>query len=310
MNTNYHLLIEEYVKRKRYRQINSVLLWQDGEFLAKCFFNGFDENSRNVIKSVAKSITSVAAGIMIDKGLLKSVDEPVYKFIPQFNEGRDLRHRNMTVRHLLTMTSGIYWIGGVHYHCPMLDQMFRSDDWMEYIADITLKDAPGTKYVYKEWDIILLAEVLNRVSGDVYEFTNDNLYKPLGIESEGWFQTASGTYYTVGNNDENEKISDLTAMEMFKIGKLFLEDGICEGKRIISKEYIDMAISPSAAETEYGFMWWRGEDWYGCRGYGGQSITVVPKKKLIMVTQVTPTARGMGYDDLIWSIIEETGNLS
>ena len=287
-------IIDNYIKRKKYRQINSVLLWLNGEFVANCYYNGFDENSRNVIKSVAKSITSAVAGIMIDKGLLKSVDEPVYKFIPQFNEGRDLHHRMITVRHLLTMTSGIYWQGGVHYHCPMLDQMFRSDNWIGHIADIVVVDIPGTKYLYKEWDILLLAEVLNYISGDLYEFTNQNLYKPLGIESKGWFQSASGTYYTIGNNDKNEKLSDLTAMELFKIGKLFLDNGVYEDKQILSKKYIDMAIAPSPAESGYGFMWWRGDEWYGCRGYGGQSITVVPKKKLIMVTQATPTARGMG----------------
>lgn len=301
-------IIDNYIKRKKYRQINSVLLWHNGEFVANCYYNGFDENSRNVIKSVAKSITSAVAGIMIDKGLLKSVDEPVYKFIPQFNEGRDLHHRMITVRHLLTMTSGIYWQGGVHYHCPMLDQMFRSDNWIGHIADIVVVDIPGTKYLYKEWDILLLAEVLNYISGDLYEFTNQNLYKPLGIESKGWFQSASGTYYTIGNNDKNEKLSDLTAMELFKIGKLFLDNGVYEDKQILSKKYIDMAIAPSPAESGYGFMWWRGDEWYGCRGYGGQSITVVPKKKLIMVTQATPTARGMGYHDLIWDIIGEMEN--
>ncbi len=241
---------------------------------------------------------------MIDRGMLKSVDEPVYRFIPQFHEGRDMRHRNITLRHLLTMSSGLYWIGGVHYHCPMLDEMFRTDDWMGYIADITVKDVPGTKYVYKEWDIILLTEVLNHVSGDIYAFINDNLYQPLGIQSAGWFQTAAGTYYTNGTNDKNEKRSDLTAMEMFKIGQMFLQDGIYQDKQIVSKEYIKMAISPSPANPGYGFMWWRGEGWYGCRGYGGQSITVVPKKKLIMVTQAAPTARGMGYDDFIWDTID------
>ncbi len=154
----------------------------------------------------------------------------------------------------------------------------------------------------------MLAEVLNHISGDLYEFTNQNLYKPLGIESEGWFQSASGTYYTVGNNDKNEKLSDLTAMEMFQIGKLFLENGIYKDKQIISKEYIDMATAPSPAQSGYGFMWWRDNQWYACRGYGGQSITVVPKKKLIMVTQATPTARGMGYNHLIWDIIGKIEN--
>ena len=200
------------------------------------------------------------------------------------------------------MKSRIYWTGEVHYHCPMLYQMFRSENLIEHISDIAVTDIPETRNISQEWDIILLAEVLNHISGDLYEFTNQNLYKPLGIESEGWFQPASGTYYTVGNNDRNEKLSDLTAMEMFQIGKLFLENGIYKDKQIISKEYIDMATAPSPAQSGYGFMWQRDNQWDGCRGYGGQSITVVPEKKMIMVTQATPTARGMGYNDLSWDI--------
>ena len=104
---------------KRYSLwLRIILLWQEGEFLAKCFYNGFDENRRNVIKSVAKSITSVAAGIMLDRGLLKSVDEPIYKFIPQLNEGRDLRHVMITVvpkKKLIMVTQATPTARGMSY---------------------------------------------------------------------------------------------------------------------------------------------------------------------------------------------------
>lgn len=85
--------INAYIRKKHYRQVNRVLLYQSGSILADLYYNGFNEKSRNVIKSVAKSILSVGTGIALDKGLLKSLDEPICQWIPQFNEGRDPSHR-------------------------------------------------------------------------------------------------------------------------------------------------------------------------------------------------------------------------
>ncbi len=297
--------IDDFIRIKHYRQINSVLLHRDGDMIAQCYYNGFTENSRNVIKSVAKSIMSICAGIAFDKGLFKSLDEPICKYIPEFNEYREPLHRAITIRHLLTMTSGIYWVGGVHYHCPMLTQMRISEDWISHIADCATRDMPGTKYNYKEWDVILLAKVLDCICGDMFDYINENLYLPLGIESERWYKSPCGVYYSVaeGNVEADECASSLTALEMLKIGQLFLQNGVWEGQQIISEEYIRQAISPIKSNPGYGMLWWCGDDWYGGRGYGGQSITVVPDKKTIVVTQATPTPRAMSYDEVIWHCV-------
>jgi CubicO group peptidase (beta-lactamase class C family) len=174
--------IDEYIKKRHYRQINSVLIWKDNEMSAQRYYNGYDENSRNVIKSVAKSIMSICTGIALDKGLIKSLDEPIFSFIPEFNENRDPRHRLITIRHLLTMTSGIYWNGGIHYHCPMMSQMRNSGNWISHIANCAVSDTPGTKYNYKEWDIILLARLFSqKIMSDTIELDKTTIlnYKLL-----------------------------------------------------------------------------------------------------------------------------------
>lgn len=86
----------------------------------------------------------------------------------------------ITVRHLLTMTSGICWNGGVHYHCPMMRQLRDSGDWISHIADRAVADVPGTKYNYKEWDVILLAKLLDKACGDMFDFMDENLFRPWG----------------------------------------------------------------------------------------------------------------------------------
>ena len=163
-------------------QINSIVVWEDGETRAQCFFNGYTAASRHVIRSVFKSILSVGIGIAQDEGLL-NVRDSVMKHLPAFGEGRDMRHRLITVEHLLTMTSGIFWQGGVHYHCPLMAAMRRSGSWVDYIADCMVRDMPGTVYNYKEFDVILLSAILSKVTGDAFDYINDKLFAPLDIQS-------------------------------------------------------------------------------------------------------------------------------
>lgn len=300
--------ISQYIAQKRYRKINSVLIWQDGEILSENYDNGFTPLSRNVLNSVVKSILSLAAGVALDRGLLPGPDVAVADYIPVLREGRDPLHPLITLRHLLTMSSGIYWNGGIHYHCPMMEQLRRSGDWLSHIADCTVADLPGTRHNYKEFDVILLTAVLQEVCGDLYDFIDWEIYAPLGIHSGRWYQSPCGIYYSVGGGKEEDQFpAALTAREMLQLGRLCLDGGVYEGRRIVSESYLREALAPSAADAGYGFLFWLGEGWYACRGYGGQRIHVFPEKRLIAVMQATPSSRGMAYDDLIGFVENRVG---
>ncbi len=297
--------ITDYITRHRYRQINSVLVWQDGKVIAENYYNGFTCESRNVLCSVAKSILSLAVGIALDTGLLPGLDVPAADYLPALREGRDPLHPLITVRHLLTMTSGIYWNGGVHYHCPMMEQIRRSRNWVFHIADCAVADLPGTRQNYKEFDVILLTAILESVCGDLFDFINQRLYLPLGIKSGRWYKSPCGVYYSVGDGDDtHENASNLTAREMLAIGQLCLSHGNFNGKQIVSERYLSDAVSfpADSPNPNYGYLFWLGEDWYACRGYGGQRIHMFPEENMVVITQATPTSRGMAYDDLIWEI--------
>ena len=265
----YDEVIYNYMKSAHHPQVNSILVWDKGEMLAECYFNGCNEMSRHPIKSIVKSIVSIGIGMAYDEGRLK-LDDPIGKYIPEFDEKRDIRHKRIKIEHLLTMSSGINWRGGVHYHCPMMDAMRKSGKWIDYIADCAITEVPGTCHNYKEWDVILLADILSKVTGDCFDYINEKLYKPLGIQSDRWFKSPDGVYYSVALNEE-EKKSDLTAKELLSIGILFYQEGIWEDRRLLSKAYIEKAIAPSSQDENYGYLWWRGKDWYGCRGYGIQN---------------------------------------
>lgn len=290
--------INELVKSSHHPQLNSVIVWEDGQIQAECYFNGFTAETRHNIKSVVKSILSIGIGIAQDEGLL-NVDDKISKYLMEFNEGRNLRHRMITIKHLLTMSSGIFWQGGVHYHCPMMDAMRRSRNWVDYIADCKVTETPGALHNYKEFDVILLSAILSKVTGDAFDYINEKVFTPLEIYNERWIKSPDGVYYSPALDKEEEAVSALTAREMLKIGQLFLQKGIWNGKQIISKEYIEAAVSPSPQNSGYGYLWWLGQDWYGCRGYGGQAVTVFPEQNKIVVTQATATSRPLAYED-IW----------
>ena len=284
----YHL--DEYIKEKRYRLINSVLLIVDGETVIERYYNRRDELSRNNLKSMWKSILSLCAGICLDRGLIARPDQPVADFLPQFAAGVHPYHRLITVEHLLTMSSGIYWNGGVHYHCPMMEQICRADDQLAEIADVAMSDLPGTRFDYKEFDVILLSALLGRaVGGSVFEFCRDNLYSPLGIESGRWPTLRGGVEYTVTRGEEQ---SDLSARDLARIGALLLEN---DGS-LVSRDYVGRATSPSAVNAGYGYLIWLRENGFEFSGFGGQQVIIIPDKRIVYVIQATPHA----LEQILW----------
>ena len=293
--------IYEIMASAHHPQVNSIVIWENGKIQAECYFNGFHGGTRHNIKSVAKSILSIGIGIARDEGLL-STEDRISEYLPEFAQQRDMRHRLIRIRHLLTMSSGIFWQGGVHYHCPMMDAMRRSGDWVDYIADCKVKDVPGTLFQYKEFDVILLSAILTKVTGDAFDYINAKLLQPLEIHNDRWWKPA-GVYYSPALDKESESVSALTAKEMIRIGQLFLQKGKWNGTQIISGEYIQSATEPSPANPGYGFLWWLGRDWYGCRGFGGQSVTVFPDQNKIVVMQASVTDRPLSYEDIVFADI-------
>lgn len=319
--------LDNYISQKHYRLVNSVLFYKDGKLLAERYYNKFTKESRNNIKSVWKSIISICAGICLSKGFIKSFDEPVSNYIPLFDGSRHPYHQMLKIKHLLTMTSGIYWNGGIHYHCPMLVQCLRSGNITEYISDIYMKDLPGSSLVYKEWDIMLASEVIHKASGmNTYDLCDKYLYQPLGIQSGRWFTSQDGICYTIpGNNfpgtdgDAEEAKSDLCARDMAKIGFIMLNQGTYNEIKILPEETARLLITPASTilgskpskDTkwleDYGMFWWLGNGCYSAKGFGGQQITIIPDKNIVCVIQAKATASGKIYDDLLPFIMEYYG---
>lgn len=306
--------LDVYIKQKQYPLVNSVLVIADGETIVERYYNRYTADSRNNIKSVWKSILSVTLGICLDKGWIRSINDPVALYLPDFAQGKHPFHRMMTIKHLLTMSSGIYWNGGVHYHCPMMAQMRMTDDWILFLSEVAMADRPGTRFVYKEWDVILLSAIIGQAAQKcAYEICAEYLYLPLGINSGPWGQSPRGVCYTVLDGVEQD--SDLSARDMAKIGILMLNSGCYDGQRIVSAEYVRETLTPSAANKGYGYLWWLYGRHYRGMGFGGQEINVYPATEaqpaaIITVIQATATLRSKSYSDISEFVISKWINAS
>ena len=311
VNHEFLSQLDDYIAAKRYRLVNSVLVYENDELVFQRFYNGFDENTVNHLCSTWKSILSITLGICLDKGIITSIDDPIRRYLPEFAQNITPWHNRITIRHLLTMSSGIHFVGGVHYHCPMLEQMRRSKNWIEHIADVQMKVAPGTFFLYKEWDVLLLSAVIGKACGGLaWDIVREFLYEPLEIFGEKWLVQNNLSYNAdLTHSQPTDESDKLSAKNMAKIGRLMLNGGIWNGKRTISEGFVRDSVQPSQASKEYGYLWWLSDKGYHARGFGGQEINVYPTagmksgKGIVAVVQATVTPSSKFYSDICENIL-------
>lgn len=299
--------IENYVHEMRYKNIDNILIMKNGQEVYLKNFNKEFCEKKHRIASVVKSIISLGTGIAVDRGYVR-LDDCICEYLGEsFNNMTDKTHRKITIRNLLTLSSGIYWRFGIHASQPLWATVADEEDWSRAILELPSAYTPGTKFYYRDADIYLLTQVLQKVTGQSIEnFIYKNLYQPLGIVCD----TLDNDFGIRNNNMSN--IGMLTAQEMAKIGNLCLNRGEYQGQQIISEAYLKMATAKQIDTNEfvkyfgmqeYGFLWWIHEDAYFARGFGGNEIAVFPKYGLVVVIQATAKKVSKEYLDVIYDVI-------
>ncbi|MBB3128634.1 CubicO group peptidase (beta-lactamase class C family) [Paenibacillus rhizosphaerae] len=125
----------------------------------------------------------------------------------------------------------------------------------------------------------------------------------VAILAARWAESPCGVSYTVMKGEEH---SDLSARDLAKIGLLVLNNGIVEGQRIVSEQYIKEMLRPNENNSSYGYLWWILENGYACRGFGGQEINILPKQNMITVIQAISTPSSKTYGDIHKEILEKS----
>lgn len=272
---------------KKYEAI-SLLFIQHDSILIEKYFEGAEDSTRSNSFSVSKSFISALVGRAIKLGFIKSIDQPVADYIAEFKEGDKSK---ITIRHLLTMSSGLDWDEAYSSLFSQTTEAYYGTELEKQVLALPVKKQPGIYFEYKSCDTEILALVLMRATGmNVATFLEKELWAPMG---------AAGASWSLDHADGIEKAYCClyaTAKDFARLGSLYLHQGNWKGQQLIDSSYIQQAITPShlldpkteMPTTCYGFQWWVVDEYKGIsafymRGILGQNIVVIPSMDMIVV---------------------------
>lgn len=277
-----------------YGRMNSFLMMKEGKLICEEYFYGYTVSNLHQIESCTKSITSLLTGIASDHNLITDLDEPIYEIFPAYERLKGVGYNAITIKHLLTMTSGFD---------PQNDQLFTSDNRIDFALKRELKYQPGTTFQYDGGNTEILGAIIKaKTKMFADEFAEQYLFNPLNINLYSWNLLKQDGFPSVGGSLR------LRPRDMVKIGWLVIKGGNYKGKQLISERWISESTSVKT-EThipgdDYSYQWWNlklasGPKSYRtiwANGWGSQFIFIFPELNTVIVTT------GHNYENDSWAI--------
>ncbi len=216
------------------------MIIKDGRLVADWDFG--KERGQIEAMSATKSIVNLAIGRLVDAGKIKSIDQPVSDFYPEWKQGRK---KLITIRHLLNHTSGL------QNERNTTLEIYPSPDFVQLALAAELSDEPGAKFAYNNKAVNLLAGLIQRVSGTRMDlYIGKEIFEPLGIKDFIWTLDKSG-------NPHGMSGLQIRAIDMARIGQMMLDEGSWKGKPIIGRAWIKESVAPGQKlDPTCGLLWW------------------------------------------------------
>lgn len=274
----------------RVRGNGALLIVRNDTILLEQYYGNFSELSPSNIFSVSKAVTSLLCGIAVDEGYL-SVSAPITKYIPELCDADPLFGK-LTVEHLLDMRTGLDFEESYGWNpFSKMAKLYYGNDVVNQFKKLHFKSAPGTSHYYNSMATALLGVAIERaVSVPFAKYLQEQVWKPLNMEAEAFISlddTRHRQAKAYGGLVTNVR-------DLAKIGRLYINGGIYDGKRIVSKEWIDRSTHASLDNEAYSFGWNNiitridGKDTVSPRffalGLYGQVLFCDPTQNLIFVT--------------------------
>ncbi len=276
--------------KDRENKIHSVLLVKGNQIIIEEYLNGQIVDQKHDLRSATKSITSILMGIAIDKGFIDSINDPISKYLksPIPNKNLDQRKEKITIKHLLTMSTGLDCNDWDKKSKGREDKIYKKNDWLQYFLNLPMINEPGEVSNYCTMGQILATEIISQASGmTIDKFAEQYLFNPLDINYVSWGHTSNKKIIPSG------KRLYMTSRDMAKIGQLILNKGKWNEKQLISEKWIEESTTPKTKITEidYGYLWWNipfkanGKMFVSktATGNGGQYIMVLPELDIVAV---------------------------
>ncbi len=302
-----------YDMAARLGALYSLLVARQGQLVGEQYYGRCTPRSAVNVRSVTKSVVSALAGIALREGILRSLDTPIAEWLPEAAEPQaDPRAREITLRHLLTMSAGLRWIentGG-------LRRLHHSPDWVRFTLALPSVNPPGQPFNYNTTLTHLTSVILTRASGmSTLALAERFLFEPLGVPAPRWKTDPQG--YNIGGADLY-----LTPRQMLMFGQLYLQQGAWGGQQLVPPDWVRQSTHEqialdrpgfwNVAYTSYGYYWWlrryHGHAAAVASGYAGQHVIVVPDLDLVVVTTANadvPYSGVMKQANLIESVVDD-----
>lgn len=271
-------------------KVHSIVLVKDNELMVEEYFGGYDATKIHDLRSTTKSIRALLMGIAIEKGFVDDINDPFIKYLPNLRAKKNLdpKKNQITIKHLLTMSSGLDCNDWDKKSKGQEDRVYKKKDWLQYTLDLPLINEPGTVSNYCSMGSILVAEIISQSSRmSLSEFAEKYLFEPLGISGVEWGHTSQKKVIDSG------KRLYMKPRDLAKIGLLVLNKGNWNDRQIIPAKWIQEATTPQTkiGGTAYGYFWWnipmQGKNGTilskTATGNGGQYVMVFPSKNLVAV---------------------------
>ncbi|BCQ28267.1 serine hydrolase (plasmid) [Caballeronia sp. NK8] len=266
--------------------VRSFVIAHEDRIVFEHYRYDVDAQSPQDINSVTKTVVGLAVGAALRAGLLPPLDTPVCHLLPQMRlYGFDRRVQRITLRHLLTMTSGFEWDQGVIDECVLgpCERFSREGSRLRFVLARPIAQ-PGMRFEYDSHAMLLLSLVIESATKRTLEcYVRDTLFAPLGIASCEWISDEDG--HTFGGRGLT-----LRTRDMIKIGQLMLHRGVWRGARLIDATFIDEATAvhgdggPPMDDAQYGYLCWIDPRYVFAAGYGEQFIFVAPRERIVAAT--------------------------
>lgn len=296
------------------KDIRSILIARNNQLVLEAYFSGWHRDRKQDIRSASKSFVSAVMGIAIDKAVVESVDEKILDFFPEYESFQkwDERKSDMTIGDFLRMRTGLSCNDWIDYSAGNQEKMYATDDWIKFILDLPVSTEPGERFSYCSGAPITLSAIINKTSGTTnFKFADDNLFAPLGITDYVWEYMPARRDYAGGQ-------LHMRSRDVLKFGLLFLNNGVWNGERIISENWIEEStrangdVPGQRQGVGYGYYWWT-TSWttgagevhaYYANGNGGQVMYVI--KDLNMVVLFTGGAYDTNAEAKLYAIMSNS----
>lgn len=270
--------------------IHSMIVMRHGKVVGEFYPAPFAAEYQHTQYSSSKTFVSLAVGLAIDENRLRLTDR-VATFFPEYlPDTVSARLASMTVRDLLTMTSGIK---------PDWNMRSRGAEWIRTFLGKPVVNRPGEVFAYDSMVTYMLSAIVQKVTGKkVLDYLKEKLFVPMGISVVNWEESPEGINTGGwGLHIQSESLA--------KIGQLWLDGGVWEGKQLVSKKWIAQMSTRQAngGDYGYGFQTWMCAYPGAVRADGalGQYVIVVPEKDVVIVLTEASFTNGKPQRNLIWN---------